>query len=1169
MNPISFARTFPRQTVCCAAAVLLLGLAALLPNGLRFIPTDAYASVHTVLEFVAMAISAMVFALAKTSRHRRAFDEAILGEAFLAVMLIDLAHTLSYTGMPNFVTPSSPEKAIDFWLAARFVAAAALLAVAVLPEQVCRGQIRPGTSVMGTAIALAVVTAVWWIGLLHADSLPRTFLPGHGLTDVKIFSEYTLIAIHMIASWLLAVKACRGTNSRLAWLAAASLLMAATEVWFTLYATVTDLQNFMGHIYKMAAYALVWRALVVSMIEEPFTLAERESARYRTLVETLRDAIYVLDGKGGLITWNSAFAEMIGRSGENLQAIADDVWSVGPQTVTDDGCVVRQWSRQDGSTSDIEITSVPIEWNGAECRLCFGHDITERRIAQENLEQSHSELKRQFDERADHLVEANALNESIIAESTVGIAVYHRNGPCVLANEAFAKMIGGTKEAVSSQDFHTIPSWKPSGMLDAALSVLESGVPRYMNTHVVTTFGQDIWLECRFIRFMRGHAHHLLFLATDITKRQSLEAELRRSERLIRMVTDAIPGVVGYWTLEMRCAFANQSYLPWFGRRQDEMIGIGVREFLGEELFRKNELYINGALKGVRQKFERRIVKADGSVHETLFEYIPNVIENEVAGFLTLITDVTELKDSQTALQEANARLEERSRQAEAASRAKSAFLAMMSHELRTPMTGVIGMTDFLSETPLNEEQRLYIDTMRSSARTLLSVLNDILDYSKIEADHLDLDSIPLDAVTLSAETIRLFWPKAEENANFLSLDTNSLTILPVKGDPTRIKQVLGNLVSNAVKFTTNGRITIRLRHQDVGARVRLEFEIEDTGIGISEADRGRLFLPFSQTDAGSARKFGGTGLGLAISKRLVELMGGEISITSKPCCGSTFRFTCLVDRCKQEDLAVEPQETVAVRPMSILLAEDNAINRMIVKVGLENRNHAVTMVENGAEALETATARQFDVILMDMQMPVMDGMEATKRIRALPPPFSEVPIVALTADALPEHRAAYMKAGLTDFLTKPVEWNEVDIILAHLHPRQRKRSAMVRDIGHVITEDDRSQLVDNSRLSEIRNQMTPSEFNILIREIFPFTRDEVSKLKGAITHRNLPDARRAAHSIKGMFLNIGGNKIAAIAKEIQECENIDSANALFSSLSTAVNETAIEMERFTMDQPD
>ena len=1123
MTPMSFATTFPRQAACGATAVLLLGLATLLPNGLTFIPTDAYASVHTVLEFVAMAISAMVFALAKTSRHRRAFDEAILGDAFLAVMLIDLAHTLSYAGMPSFVTPSTPEKAIDFWLAARFVAAAALLAVAVLPEQVCRGQVRPGTSATGTAVALAVVATVWWIGLFHADSLPHTFLPGHGLTDVKIFSEYTLIAIHVIASWLLAVKACRGNNTRLAWLAAASLLMAATEVWFTLYATVTDLQNFMGHVYKMAAYALVWRALVVSMIEEPFTLAERESARYRTLVETLRDAIYVLDGKGTLVTWNSAFAEMIGRSGENLQAMADAAWSVGPPS--DDTSVVRQWRRRDGSTSDIEITSVPIEWNGAKCRLCFGHDITDRRLAQENLERSHAELKRQFDERADHLVEANALNESIIAESTVGIAVYHRDGPCVLVNEAFAEMLGGTREAVLAQDFHTIPSWKPSGMLDAALSVLDSGVSRYMNTHVVTTFGQDIWMECRLIRFMRGHVHHLLFLATDITKRQSLETELRRSEEMIRMVTNAIPGVVGYWTPELRCAFANQSYLPWFGRRQDEMIGIGVREFLGEELFRKNEPHINGALEGVRQKFERRFVMPDGSVHQALFEYIPNVVDNGVAGFLTLITDVTDLKNTQTALQEANERLEERSRQAEAASRAKSAFLAMMSHELRTPMTGVIGMTDFLSETPLNEEQRLYIDTMRSSAQTLLAVLNDILDYSKIEADRLDLDHIPLDAVTLTAETIRLFWPKAEKNGNSISLDTDGLTTLPVKGDPTRIKQVLGNLVSNAAKFTTNGKITVRLCHKGIGENIRLEFEVEDTGIGISETDMDRLFLPFSQTDAGSARKFGGTGLGLAISKRLVELMGGEISATSQLGRGSSFRFTCLADRCKQEDLAVELHETVAVRAMSILLAEDNAINRMIVKVGLENRNHAVTMVENGAQALEAAAARQFDVILMDMQMPVMDGTEATKRIRALPPPFSEVPIVALTADALTEHRAAYMEAGLTDFLTKPVEWSEVDIILARLYQRQPRRSAIGPDIGHVLSDDEKNYIVDRNRLGEISNQMTPSDFKVLIHEIIPFTRDEVCLLKEAIIRRNLPDARRALIVSRECSLTSGEGK--------------------------------------------
>ena len=224
------------------------------------------------------------------------------------------------------------------------------------------------------------------------------------------------------------------------------------------------------------------------------------------------------------------------------------------------------------------------------------------------------------------------------------------------------------------------------------------------------------------------------------------------------------------------------------------------------------------------------------------------------------------------------------------------------------------------------------------------------------------------------------------------------------------------------------------MKHQKAGDRIRLSFEIEDTGIGIAEAEMATLFLPFSQAGKGTTRKFGGTGLGLAISKRLVEMLGGEITVSSRLGQGSVFRFTCLVEPARTADLQpLEPVAAATLAPLDILLAEDNRINRMIVKVGLETRGHRVTEVENGAEAYQAATVKRFDVILMDMQMPVMDGTEATRRIRALPPPFSEVPIIALTADAMTEHRPAYMEAGLNDFLTKPIEWDDVDAALARL----------------------------------------------------------------------------------------------------------------------------------------
>ncbi|MEI6557766.1 MAG: ATP-binding protein [Rhodospirillaceae bacterium] len=638
------------------------------------------------------------------------------------------------------------------------------------------------------------------------------------------------------------------------------------------------------------------------------------------------------------------------------------------------------------------------------------------------------------------------------------------------------------------------------------------------------------------------------------------EAVLQESEGRFRHLADSVPVLIWLAGTDKLCFYFNKRWQDFTGRSHEQEDGNGwVEGVHPDDLQSCFDTYVTSF--DARQPFamEYRLRRHDGEYRWLLDQGTPrHDATGTFIGYVGGCIDITDRKLAEDRLIEAR-------QSAEAASRAKSAFLAMMSHELRTPMTGVIGMADFLSETPLNHDQKLYIDTMRSSARTLLTVLNDILDYSKIDADRLTLNCVAFDAVALTVETARLFWPKAEENGSTISLDTGGLPSLIVKGDPTRIKQVLGNLMSNAVKFTTSGKIAVRLGCRPSGERLGLEFEVEDTGIGISEADLGRLFLPFSQTDVGATRKFGGTGLGLAISRRLVELMGGEIGATSRLGRGSLFRFTVAVEPGTLEAAAaVEPQSAAAVRPLTILLAEDNPINRMIVKVGLEQRHHRVTVVENGVQAYEAAAGQRFDLILMDMQMPVMDGPEATRRIRTLPAPLSEVPIVALTADAVSEHRAIYMEAGLTDFLTKPIEWNEVDAVLAQLHIRPRTAPPTIADIDRLGEDEERVPLVDHRRLVEIRTIMTPPAFEDLVRELAVCGGVEVSLLKDALERRDLSLARRAAHGLKGMFLNIGGLRVSSLAKDLQASDSLEVASALVAPVVKAVDDTVAELERFS-----
>lgn len=550
-------------------------------------------------------------------------------------------------------------------------------------------------------------------------------------------------------------------------------------------------------------------------------------------------------------------------------------------------------------------------------------------------------------------------------------------------------------------------------------------------------------------------------------------------------------------------------------------------------------------------------------------------------GYVGIRADITERVRTENDLRAARDALEEQAqslrdlagqidaarRRAEDAGAAKSRFLAMMSHELRTPMTGLLGMIELMSRTDLDREQRDFVRTMRESAETLLALLNDILDFSKLEAGKVQLEEIAFAPAQVVRDVIGLFQAQASAKGLVLSATLDPSTPVWVRGDPLRVKQILSNLVSNAVKFTAAGGIAVTMRAEPAAeGAVRLWAEVADSGPGIDPGVQNALFQAFEQGDTSTTRRFGGTGLGLAISRRLAEGMDGSIAVESTPGKGATFRFDVLVRlaAAPHGDAPEHPDEPEApVPPLRILLAEDNEVNRMLVSKVLAQAGHRVDEAVDGREALRAAVRVDYDVILMDMQMPVMDGLEATRAIRTLPGRAALVPIVAVTADAMPEHRRIYLDAGVDALLTKPIDWRLLNRTLARMHRGDRSGAAVAVPLPDAVVRPaalpvDLLPVFDRNRVEEGFGVLPPKRVAGMLAMLPAEVRQRLEEYREALRREDLPAARRAAHTLKGLAANFGAARLESVSRAAESaCASLAAARAAVPPMEDAVGRTA------------
>jgi len=476
---------------------------------------------------------------------------------------------------------------------------------------------------------------------------------------------------------------------------------------------------------------------------------------------------------------------------------------------------------------------------------------------------------------------------------------------------------------------------------------------------------------------------------------------------------------------------------------------------------------------------------------------------------------------------------------AEAANRAKSAFLANMSHEIRTPFHGMLGMMSLLQDSRLTPKQSVYLDTARESAHHLLTILNDILDISQLESGRLQVVPQTVDLLQLVQQVDALM--RAQALAKGLALRVDVAPDVPrwVRTDPTRVRQILFNLLSNALKFTPTGEVALVVTH---GAAGHLELAVSDTGVGMDEATQARLFQRFMQGDERPSRRTSGTGLGLQISRDLARLMGGDIAVQSRLGAGSTFTVSLPVSSVSAPIQASDdglPAGLAPARPLRVLVAEDHAVNRAYLEAVLEKLGHRGVFVPDGHGAVLAVQTQSpdapFDIVLMDLHMPDMDGFTAARAIRALPDPSGRVPIVALTADAFQTSRELAREAGMDGFLTKPAHLPQLRDALQRYGAGTAPFAAAEAALDAAATSAMApTSLLDLPTIQDVSQALTPAKYGDLLGRFFDDRAAVVGALRKAVIDASHADLRSRAHSLKGAAASLGLRGVSGVAQQLQ-----------------------------------
>lgn len=684
-----------------------------------------------------------------------------------------------------------------------------------------------------------------------------------------------------------------------------------------------------------------------------------------------------------------------------------------------------------------------------------------------------------------------------------------------------------------------------------------------------TKEGESYWLQidCEPYKDVDG-TKKFMAIEVDITKRKMIEETLARKQNELELALNHLSGALVYTDAEMRIVIRSENmqklydvpeeYLAPGAYYPDFLRYLAERGDYGEGTV---EELIESRIASLRSPSEDMFVDRlpDGKIYGVRRTLAPS------GGTITIVSDVTD----QIRL---NERLEVAIANAEQASRAKSEFLATMSHEIRTPMTGILGFADLLLDDDLNEEAKEKVQRIKNSAASLLTIINDILDLSKLDANKLEIERVnfrPTDIVNEVTTMFQQTCPPDKKERLSISAKVSESFPAAICADPSRLRQILINLVGNAVKFTDSGTVTLYADREN-GQNV-IRFRVVDTGLGIPNNVQRQIFEDFVQADASISREFHGTGLGLAICNRLVERMGGKIGVESEVGEGSTFWFTLPFEPVAAgaeliSPPSIEPGIDTGNRKLSILVAEDNEINQIIIKAMLDRMGHTCTMANNGAEAVDAVRKSDFDLILMDVRMPELSGPDATRKIRRLPGSKAGIPIIALTADVLAENRQSYFDAGMVDCIAKPI--NQVQLAVA-IDKAFADATSMV-PVPQAEAVEDIELTVD---LQEATSRLGLPEATVvaLLKKFSTSYGDVAKRFEDFAKAKDLDAMKQLGHALKGVSGSLGMTAISEYASRIEvaaKSKDIEEAELCIAVLAKLIRGAVTSIGELTGKKP-